>query len=133
MKRNVFLLAMCQGLMLTATSLLLSTSALIGAKLSTDQTLATLPLALQFFGMLLASFSASMIMKKIGRRSGFLIGLIIALFGVTLCGASITHGSFMGYSLGSLLLGIFMVLVRIIDLLRSRLHRPALEHGQFPM
>ena len=107
MKRNVFLLAMCQGLMLTATSLLLSTSALIGARLTEDQTFATVPLALQFFGMMLASFSASMIMKKVGRRSGFLIGLFIALFGVTLSGTAIVQGSFLGYCAGSLMMGIF--------------------------
>jgi len=107
MKRNVFLLAMCQALMLTGTSLLLSTSALVGARLSDVQIFATLPLALQFLGMLLSSFSASMLMKKIGRKAGFQLGLIIALGGVSLCGSSIYYGSFIGFSVGSLLMGLF--------------------------
>ncbi|MFT5116272.1 MAG: MFS family permease [Parasphingorhabdus sp.] len=105
MKKNVLILSLCQALMLTGTSTLLATSALVGARLTPEPLLTTLPLALQFLGMMLSSFGASMLMKKIGRRAGFQFGLILALFGAAICASSIFSGSFYGFCLGSLLMG----------------------------
>lgn len=107
MNRNVLLLALCQALMLTGTSLLLSTSALVGARLADSPTLATLPLSLQFLGMMISSFSASMLMKHIGRKAGFSAGLVLAVAGAGVCAAAISAGSFLGFCVGSLLMGLF--------------------------
>ncbi len=107
MKRNVFLLALCQALMLTGTSLMFTTSALVGVRLADSPALATLPLSLQFIGMMLSSFASSMLMKRIGRKSGFSTGLVLALAGAALCASAIYHGSFIGFCIGSVLLGIF--------------------------
>src|SRR5690606_3275165 len=107
MNRNVLLLALCQALMLTGTSLLLSTSALVGARLADTPTLATLPLALQFLGMMMSSFTASMLMKHIGRKAGFIGGLVLAICGAWLCAVSIYSGNFLGFCAGSVLMGMF--------------------------
>lgn len=107
MNGNVLLLATCQALMMTGTSLLIATSALVGARLAHLPELATLPVALHFLGMMLSSFTASMLMKRIGRKAGFLIGLVVALGGAALCASAIRHGSFAGFAAGSLLLGLF--------------------------
>ena len=87
--------------------MLLATSALVGARLTPDPSLTTLPLALQFLGMMMSSFSASLLMKRIGRRSGFQLGLVLALLGTSLCASSIYQGSFLGFCLGSVLMGMF--------------------------
>ena len=49
MKKNVLLLAGCQALMMTANSLLVTTTALVGYRLAADKALATLPMAMQMF------------------------------------------------------------------------------------
>lgn len=107
MNRNVLLLALCQALMLTGTSLLLATSALVGMRLADTPALSTLPLSLQFLGMMISSFSASMLMKYFGRKAGFSGGLILAMAGAALCSTSIVSGSFVGFCIGSLLMGLF--------------------------
>ena len=72
MQRNVGLLATCQALMMTANVLLFTTSALVGLRLAAHQglpeTLATLPLAVQFLATMLTIIPASLLMKRIGRR-----------------------------------------------------------------
>ncbi len=107
MNRNVLLLSLCQALLLTGTSLLLSTSALVGARLADSPTMATLPLALQFFGMMISSFSSSMLMKVVGRKAGFGGGLVLGMAGAGLCASAIYGGSFLAFCAGSLLMGMF--------------------------
>jgi len=49
--------------------LLLTTSSLVGYQLSEDKSLATLPIALQFFSTMLMTIPASLIMKHVGRKT----------------------------------------------------------------
>ncbi len=107
MNRNVLLLSLCQALMLTGTSLVLSTSALVGARLTDTPLFVTLPLTLQFIGVMISSFSSSMLMKHIGRKAGFTGGLVLAIAGAALCAGAVYGGSFWGFAAGSLLLGMF--------------------------
>lgn len=107
MNRNVLLLALCQALMLTGTSILLSTSALVGVRLADTPTLATLPLAFQFLGMMISSFTASMLMKHFGRKAGFIGGLLLALGGSATCASAVYNGSYVAFCFGSLLLGLY--------------------------
>ena len=76
-RRNVLLLAACQALMMSGTSLNMTVSALVGHQLAFDKSLSTLPLALQFLATMLATIPASMLMKRIGRREGFTVGAAI--------------------------------------------------------
>jgi MFS family permease len=106
MKRNVFILALCQALLVTATSLMITTSALVGQQLA-EPALATIPIGLQFLGMMASTFPASLLMKRVGRRLGFLSGAGIGICGAVVATYAIFSGSFVGFSVGSLLLGIF--------------------------
>ncbi|UCH53309.1 MAG: MFS transporter [Pseudomonadota bacterium] len=94
MKRNVVLLAGCQALMMSANSLLLATSALVGSRLAVDATLATLPLAMQFLATMLTTFPASFLMARIGRRGGFMVGSLLGLAGAGLAAYAIVAHSF---------------------------------------
>lgn len=107
MKRNVWLLAGCQALMNTGNSLLIATSALVGFRLAPDKSLATLPLALQFFTSMLTTIPASFLMKAIGRRAGFMIGTLLGLTGAGLAAWSIVTGSFIYFCLAAALVGAF--------------------------
>lgn len=107
MKRNVLLLASCQALMMSANSLIVASAALVGAALAGDPTLATLPIALLFAGVLSCTFPASMLMKRLGRRAGFLLGLSLGCAGAATATLGIHLGSFATFCLGMLLIGTF--------------------------
>jgi MFS family permease len=73
-RRNVLLLALCQGLSNSGMSMLIAVAALAGHALAEDKTLATLPLALQWTATMATTVPASMIMRRLGRRFGLSIG-----------------------------------------------------------
>lgn len=107
MKRNVWLLAGCQALMNSGNSLLIATSALVGFRLAPDKSLATLPLALQFFTSMLTTIPASFLMKAIGRRAGFMVGTLLGLAGAGLAAWGIVTGNFIYFCLAAALIGAF--------------------------
>jgi MFS family permease len=106
-RRNISLLAFCQAMMMTGNSLLVATSALVGMALATNKGLATLPLALQFLATMLTTIPASMLMRRIGRRAGFMMGCTIGLFGAVTAALAIRQHSFLLFCLGTVLLGSF--------------------------
>jgi MFS family permease len=110
MKRNVGLLAACQALMMTANVLLITTSALVGQRLAAHQglpeSLATLPLAVQFLATMLTTIPASLLMKQVGRRAGFLLGSSAGLAGAALAAYAIAQQSFVLFALATALFGV---------------------------
>jgi MFS family permease len=105
--KNVSLLAVCQALAFSGTSLIATTSALVGNALATDKGYATLPLALQFFATMLTTIPASHLMRRIGRRQGFTIGAVVGIAGASTSTAAIFAGDFLLFVLGSAITGVF--------------------------
>ena len=105
-KFNLLLLACCQGLMLSCTSLTMATSALVGVMLSPDPALATLPLGLLYCSIMLTMIPASMLMKKYGRRVGFAVGGSVGFMGGMIAAAGIYLGNFALFCVGSGIFGI---------------------------
>jgi predicted MFS family arabinose efflux permease len=106
-RRNVLVLASCQALMMTGTSLVMTVSALVGHQLAEDKALATLPLALQFLATMLATIPASLLMKRIGRRAGFSLGVAIGMIGAATATWGVVANDFWIFALGGIPLGIF--------------------------
>ncbi len=104
---KVLLLALCQGLMMTGNSLLMASSALIGFQLVTNKMLATLPLALQFLATMVTSIPASLLMGRIGRRLGFMLGSALGICGAVVGTFAILNGNFLIYCLATVLIGSF--------------------------
>lgn len=98
---------MCQALFMSGTSLMVATTALVGFALADDKIYASLPFTLQLVATMLTSIPAAMLMARIGRKSSFLIGTIIAMFGAAICAYAVVQGSFILFSIGSILIGIF--------------------------
>ena len=73
-RRNVFLLACCQALLLTNNVTLIALNGLAGFALADNKALATLPVTGYVVGAALSTFPASLWMKRVGRRNGFLTG-----------------------------------------------------------
>jgi MFS family permease len=107
MQKSVWLLSFCQALMNTGNVLLVATSSLVGYQLAADKALATLPVGLQFLGTMLTTIPASMLMKHVGRRPGFIVGTIIGLAGAAFATWGIVHGSFLSFCVGTALFGAF--------------------------
>ena len=106
-RRNVTLLALCQGLMMTGNVVSVATSALVGAALAPDPSLATLPLAVQFLVTMVATFPASFLMGRLGRRAGFLLGAVLGLGGGALATMAVIASSFALFVPGVALVGVF--------------------------
>ncbi|MEX0732930.1 MAG: MFS transporter [Aquisalimonadaceae bacterium] len=105
--RNIALLALCQAVMMTGTSVLIATSALVGRILSDDPSLATVPMGLQFLAMTLVTIPASLFMKRYGRRAGFLVGIALGLTGTLLAAYAVMTDRFLLFCIAAMLLGAF--------------------------
>lgn len=106
MNRNVWLLSLCQALLMTGNILLISVIGLIGQQIAPSPSMITLPVALQFLGLMSATIPASMIMGKLGRKRGFSIGNLVGILGATLAAFSLYHHLFWIFCIATFLLGI---------------------------
>ena len=106
MNRSVVLLSLCQALLGTGNVLLISVNGLIGQSLSPSAALITLPIAMQFVGLMLATIPASLIMQRIGRRNGFYLGNTLGIIGAVISAVALLYQSFFVFCVGTTLLGV---------------------------
>ena len=105
--RNVFLLACCQALLLVNAVTLISVSALAGYALADNKAFATLPALTYVVGAAIATYPASLWMKRVGRRGGFLTGSASGLAGATLASYGVLAGSLALLCAGTMLMGVY--------------------------
>jgi MFS family permease len=105
--RNVGLLAVCQALSMCCNVLMVAIAALVGQNLAPEGSLATLPFALQFIGIMLMTAPASLMMTRFGRRYGFSQGAVIGIAAGLICSLAVFERSFLLYCVGSLVFGAF--------------------------
>ncbi|MFO0995145.1 MAG: MFS transporter [Alphaproteobacteria bacterium] len=105
--KNVSLLAVCQALAFSGSSLIATTSALVGNSLASDKGYATLPIALQFLATMLTTIPASHLMRRIGRRRGFILGALLGIAGAATNTVAIFASDFLLFALGSAITGTF--------------------------
>ena len=106
-KRNVLILAACQTLYMSGTSLMITTSPLIGSMLAPDKGMATVPLALHHAGVMAATIPASHLMRAIGRRNGFMLATFFGMAGASIAGMAIMEAWFWVFCLGVFIIGWF--------------------------
>jgi len=106
MNRNVWLLSLCQALLMTGNILLISVIGLVGKAISPSASLITLPVALQFLGLMSATIPASLIMGRLGRKKGFSIGNLIGISGASVATYALSQELFYMFCVGTFLLGI---------------------------
>ena len=73
-RRDIFLLACCQALLLVNASGLIAMNGLVGFSLSPTKSLATLGVTTYVLGSALAAMPMSLWMARVGRRAGFMAG-----------------------------------------------------------
>ena len=102
---TVWGLAVAQALLTTGNILLVAVSALIGKQLASHPALITLPVALQFLGMIMATLPAAHLMQKMGRKVGFILGNCIGLLGTWVALQGLQAHSLMHFASGTFLIG----------------------------
>ncbi|WKY59687.1 MFS transporter [Vibrio sp. SNU_ST1] len=106
MNRNVWLLSLCQALLMTGNILLISVIGLIGKQIAPSVSMITLPVALQFLGLMAATIPASLISGKLGRKRGFSIGNVVGITGAGLATYALSQQHFYLFCFATFLLGI---------------------------
>jgi MFS family permease len=106
-KKNVALLSLCQGLLLTNNSVLITVNGLAGYAIAPDKGLATLPVTGYVLGSAITTLPVSLLMKRLGRRAGFTLGAVFAILGSLLCGIAVYVGNFWLLCAGTLVLGAY--------------------------
>ena len=105
--RNVLVLGTCQMLFGTGRGLFMVTAPAVALGIAPHLALATLPSALVVVGTAIAAMPASLLTRRIGRRTGFMLGTLIAAMSGASCVAAVMYGSFWLLALGGLLFGFF--------------------------
>jgi MFS family permease len=81
-RKNVALLTLCQALFMTSQTAMFIIAGLVGyTLLGADKALATLPVSAAVIGIATSTIPASLLMKRIGRRAGFMVGTVIGIAG----------------------------------------------------
>ena len=102
---NVTLLAIAQMLSASGLTVVVIVGGIVGADLAQKASWATAPLSLAIVAMALTTVPAAMLMRRIGRRSGFIIGASIGIAGGLVAAQGISERNFVLFCIGTMLLG----------------------------
>ena len=106
-KKNVAVLAAAQALLFTNNATVIAINGLAGYALASDKALATLPVTGWVIGAAIATYPASMLMKRIGRRGGFTLGTLIGMLGAAVCSTAVALGDFWLLCFGTMVFGAY--------------------------
>ena len=106
-RKTVAILAAAQALLFTGNSIGIAINGLAGFALAENKALATLPVTGWVMGAAIATFPASLLMKRIGRRGGFSVGALIGMLGAAICASAVAFGNFWLLCLGTLVFGAY--------------------------
>lgn len=94
MSRNVPILSISQALGFSSAAMVVLVGGIIGIELAPSPSWATLPISLMVVGVALATIPASLLMRKIGRRRGFMAGAALSGLAAMLGAYAISENSF---------------------------------------
>lgn len=107
-RKKIALLALCQALALSCTSMSIVATPIAAYSIADTKWLSTLPIALQHLGVMLSTFPASFLMRRIGRQKGFMVGACIGMVGAVLATIAMYLASFQLLCFGLFLVGGFL-------------------------
>ena len=107
MNRNLWLLALCQGLFLTNNVVFIAINGLVGLQLAPYGWMATLPVMGYVVGGALSTPLVAQTQRRWGRQVSFQIGLAVALASALLCALAAFQGNFWLLCLATLVAGYY--------------------------
>jgi MFS family permease len=103
-----YLLFLCQAVNLTAAVISVTIAPLVGAKLAPDRAWATVPYGVQFAMVALCTYPAAMMMRRFGRKCGFVLGALLLIAAGCAGFQAVVNGSFAGLIGSHALLGAYV-------------------------
>lgn len=113
--RNIGLLSITQALGGSTSSIIMSVGALAAVNIAPDPAAATLPTSAMIIGLALATSIATMIIYRIGRTRGLMLGAALGIPAALLAGGAVMLGNFYLFTAALFLVGVtgaFMQQVR---------------------
>ena len=104
--RNLIVLVSCQLISATATISLVTLGGIIGASLTSNKALVTLPLSLMVVAVAASAIPASMLMRRVGRRTGFMFASACAAIGMLVGVHALRTESFSLFCVAAMMVGI---------------------------
>ncbi|MGI9477872.1 MAG: MFS transporter [Hyphomicrobiaceae bacterium] len=106
-RRNAIVYSICQAFNGAAAPVNIALGGLAGSYLlAADKSLATAPVTGFSVGMALGTVPAAMLTRYIGRKFGFIGGLLVGIAGTLIAGYALLIGSFLLFCIGALASGI---------------------------
>lgn len=106
-KRNAVVLACAQSLGGASPAIVVSLGGIVGSQLVTDQAFATVPVSLMQLGIACGVIPAAMLMRRLGRRNGYLIGALIGIVGASIAASGTGSRLFWLFCIGTFLCGVY--------------------------
>ena len=122
--RNVLLLTLAQATSSTSVTLIAAVGSLAGYALAADKAFATLPSTMSVIGTALSTIPASLFMKRVGRRLGFVAGSLCAAAGGVISVVALARGQFWLLAAAALLLGVSVAFAQQYRFAAAETSRP---------
>ena len=106
-KHNAVVLAMAAAFGSASPSIVIALGGLVGQSLAEDKTLATLPVSLINLGLAAGTIPAAMLMRRVGRRTGYLVGATIGLIAACIAAYGIASATFVIFCIGTFVSGFY--------------------------
>ena len=106
-RRNILVLTAAQALGGASPPIIISLGGIVGQTLSSAPALATLPVSLYNLGLALGTIPAAMVMRRFGRRSGYLFGASIGVVAGLVATLGIVGATFVIFCLGTFMAGFY--------------------------
>lgn len=106
-KKNVLVLFVAQALFITIWALMTISGGLTGAALAPNKALATLPFTAMIIANAVTTLPASLLMRRVGRRAGFIVATLTCAAGGLLAAWAVHAGDFWLFNAGAFVMGVF--------------------------
>ncbi len=104
---NIGILALCEAIFMTTALVNFGIAGLAAGQMLTHRDYATVPLAMIPVVSMLTAIPASYTMQRIGRRNGFLLGVLAGIGSGVLCAYAILANNFALFLAGAVLIGVY--------------------------
>ena len=105
LSRNIYVMSTVMSLNFASISMMVLVAGLLGASLAPTPELATLPVALMVVGTAITTIPAAFVMRRLGRKRGMAVGMLLALTGAGLALVATQTDNFYLFLIGACFIG----------------------------
>lgn len=106
-RRNALVLAGAQALGGASPAIIISLGGIVGSQLVANQAFATVPVSLMQLGLATGVIPAAFLMRRLGRRNGYVVGALIGATGASIAAAGAAERLFWLFCFGTFLCGLY--------------------------